>query len=223
VSHANARLTIHGRRLLVARIGAGHRVADVAAQLGCSRATAYKWLARFRRRGHGGPGRQIEPAASLPASHSGERRAPDHRGAPRPASRADWIAAELGMAPSTVGRVIARHGMPLLCELDALTGKPVRRGPASGVRYERERPGELVHIDVKKLGGMDPSADVVGDTDRRRATALEEQRGGEGSTLRRRFGNAHLPSPGVIASVVLELIPGQTVGVRWDLLRRAQR
>jgi transposase InsO family protein len=65
---------------------------------------------------------------------------------------ADWIAAELGIAASTVGRVIARHGMPLLRALDALTGEPVRRGPLSGVRYERERPGELIHIDVKKLG-----------------------------------------------------------------------
>ena len=65
---------------------------------------------------------------------------------------ADWIGAELGMAASTVGRVIRRHAMPLLRDLDALTGAPVRRGPVSPVRYERERPGELVHIDVKKLG-----------------------------------------------------------------------
>jgi transposase InsO family protein len=42
--------------------------------------------------------------------------------------------------------------MPLLRELDALTGEPVRHGPISRVRYERERPGELIHIDVKKLG-----------------------------------------------------------------------
>ena len=56
------------------------------------------------------------------------------------------------MAASTVGRVIARHRLPRLCELDALTGEPVRRGPVSPVRYERERPGELIHIDVKKLG-----------------------------------------------------------------------
>ena len=42
--------------------------------------------------------------------------------------------------------------MPRLAELDALTGEPVRRGPISRVRYERERPGELLHLDVKKLG-----------------------------------------------------------------------
>ena len=65
---------------------------------------------------------------------------------------ADWLAAELGLGAATVGRVLARHTMPLLRDLDALTGAPLRRGPVSGVRYERERPGELVHIDVKKLG-----------------------------------------------------------------------
>jgi transposase-like protein len=46
MSHPNARLTPYGRFLLVERILAGYRVADVAAQLGCSRTCAYKWLAR---------------------------------------------------------------------------------------------------------------------------------------------------------------------------------
>ena len=62
------------------------------------------------------------------------------------------MAGELGLAASTVGRVIRRHRLPLLRDLDALTGAPVRRGPMSRVRYERERPGELVHIDTKTLG-----------------------------------------------------------------------
>ena len=65
---------------------------------------------------------------------------------------ADWIGAELGIAASTVGRVIARAGLPRLGDCDALTGAPVRRGPVSRVRYERQRPGELVHVDIKKLG-----------------------------------------------------------------------
>jgi len=152
VSHANARLTLHGRRLLVERVRAGHRPADVAHQLGCSRATAYKWLRRFRAEGPAG----LADRSSRP--HRCPHRTPAHleerilhvRRAQR--RGADWIAAELGIAASTVGRVIARHGMPLLRALDALTGEPVRRGPLSGVRYERERPGELIHIDVKKLG-----------------------------------------------------------------------
>lgn len=152
MAHANARLTVHGRALLVERVRAGHRPADVAHQMGCSRATAYKWLRRFATEGAAG----LEDRPSRP--HRCPHRTPDateerilearrlHR------TGADWIGAELGIAASTVGRVLVRHRVPLLRELDALSGEPVRRGPASGVRYERARPGELVHIDVKKLG-----------------------------------------------------------------------
>ena len=50
------------------------------------------------------------------------------------------------MAPSTVHRILARHGMPKLAWLDRPTGTPVR--------YERDRPGELVHVDIKKLGNI---------------------------------------------------------------------
>ena len=152
VSHANARLTVHGRRLLVERILAGYQPADVAHQMGCSRATAYKWLARFRDEGPAGladrPSRPHHCPHRIPAALEErilEARRTHRRGA-------DWIGAELGMAASSVGRVLARHRAPRLCESDALTGEPVRRGPMSRVRYEREVPGELVHIDVKKLG-----------------------------------------------------------------------
>jgi transposase InsO family protein len=152
MSHANARLTVRGRALLVERVLAGHRPADVAHQMGCSRATAYKWLARFRAEGPEGlADRPSRPhrcphrtPAGLEAQILAARRA--HR------RGADWLGAELGIAASTVGRVIARAGLPRLCDCDALTGEPVRRGPVSRVRYERQRPGELVHLDVKKLG-----------------------------------------------------------------------
>lgn len=152
MAHANARLTVRGRALLVERILAGHRPADVAHQMGCSRATAYKWLRRFRAEGPGGladrpsrPHRCPHRTADRIEAAILEARRTHRRGA-------RWIADELGLAASTVGRVIARHQMPLLAELDALTGEPVRRGPVSGVRYERDHPGELIHIDVKKLG-----------------------------------------------------------------------
>lgn len=152
MAHANARLTVHGRALLVERILAGHRPADVAHQVGCSRATAYKWLRRFRAEGPAGladrpsrPRRCPHRTAAAIEARILEARRTHRRGA-------QWIGDELGVAASTVGRVIRRHRMPLLRELDALTGEPIRRGAVSGVRYERERPGELVHIDVKKLG-----------------------------------------------------------------------
>jgi transposase InsO family protein len=152
VAHANARLTVHGRRLLVARILAGHRAGEVAQQLGCSRATAYKWLRRFHAEGmaglHDRPSRPHRCPHRTPealerailAARRAQRRGPD------------WIGAELGLSATTVGRVLRRNRMPRLCELDALTGAPVRRGPMSRVRYERARPGELIHVDVKRLG-----------------------------------------------------------------------
>ena len=152
MAHANARLTVHGRALLVERVLAGHRPADVAHQLGCSRATAYKWLRRFRAEGSAGlvdrPSRPHRCPHRTPAALEArilEARRVGRRGA-------QWIGDELGLAASTVGRVIARHQMPLLRDLDALTGAPVRRGSATRVRYERENPGDLIHIDVKKLG-----------------------------------------------------------------------
>jgi transposase InsO family protein len=136
----------------VERVHAGHRPADVAHQLGCSRATVYKWLARFRQEGADG----LVDRSSAP--HRCPQRTPADGeariiGARRRHRRgADWIGAELGIAASTVGRVLARHGVAPLSACDALTGEPVRRGPMSRIRYERERPGELVHLDVKKLG-----------------------------------------------------------------------
>ena len=152
VSHANARLTVHGRALLVERVLAGHRPADVAHQMGCSRATAYKWLARFRTQGP--QGLLDRPSRPRSCPHRTPRALEAGILAARRRHRRgqDWIGAELGIAASTVGRVLRRARVPLLRELDALTGEPVRRGPVSAVRYERERPGELVHIDVKKLG-----------------------------------------------------------------------
>ncbi len=152
MAHANARLTPRGRALLVERVLAGYRPADVAHQMGCSRATAYKWLRRYRCEGALGlidrPSRPRRCPHRTPAAIEArilEARAVHRRGP-------DWIGAELGIPASSVGRVLRRHRVPLLGALDALTGEPVRRGPMSRVRYERARPGELVHIDVKKLG-----------------------------------------------------------------------
>jgi transposase InsO family protein len=136
----------------VQRVLAGHRVADVAAQLGCSRTTVYKWLARHRAEGPRGLADRPSRPHRCPhrTSPERERRILEARRAHR--RGADWIGAELGIAPSTVGRVIARHGLPALSSLDTLTGQPVRRGPMSRLRYELGRPGQLIHVDVKKLG-----------------------------------------------------------------------
>lgn len=60
------------------------------------------------------------------------------------------IAFHLHLARSTVGRVLERYGMPLLAHVDRATGLPVRQ--PKPVRYEKAAPGDLVHVDIKKLG-----------------------------------------------------------------------
>ncbi len=64
----------------------------------------------------------------------------------------DWLGPELGVPARTVSRVLRRHQLPYLHELDPMTGALIRTSKATAVRYERDRPGELVHIDVKKIG-----------------------------------------------------------------------
>ena len=56
------------------------------------------------------------------------------------------------MPTRTVSRVLARHHVPRLCALDPITGEVIRASKTTAVRYERDRPGELVHMDVKKIG-----------------------------------------------------------------------
>lgn len=64
----------------------------------------------------------------------------------------DWIGAELAAPARTVSRVLARHGVPRLAVLDPMTGEVIRASKMTAVRFERDRPGELVHMDVKKIG-----------------------------------------------------------------------
>jgi len=153
VSHRNARLTPHGRLLLVQRVLDDHRpVAHVAKELGVSRQCAHRWVARFRREGEAGlSDRSSRPhrcPSQLPAQVEAEIvavRRRERRGQ-------DWIGPELDVAPRTVSRVLRRHQVPYLRECDPLTGEVIRASKKTAVRYEREHPGELVHMDVKKIG-----------------------------------------------------------------------
>jgi transposase InsO family protein len=63
-----------------------------------------------------------------------------------------FIVGKLGLQASTVGRVLHRHHMPLLRELDPVTGAVIRATRRSAARYEHDHPGSLIHVDVKKLG-----------------------------------------------------------------------
>ena len=64
----------------------------------------------------------------------------------------DWLGPELGVPARTVSRILRRHNVPFLSECDPLTGEVIRASKTTAVRYERDRPGELVHMDVKKIG-----------------------------------------------------------------------
>jgi len=64
----------------------------------------------------------------------------------------DWIGPELGVPARTVNRVLRRHQMPYLADCDPITGHVIRASKTTAIRYEREHPGELVHMDVKKIG-----------------------------------------------------------------------
>ena len=64
----------------------------------------------------------------------------------------DWLGPELGVPPRTVSRILRRHDVPRLAVCDPMTGEIIRASKTTAVRYERARPGELVHMDVKKIG-----------------------------------------------------------------------
>ena len=151
MAHRNARLTLHARRLVVERVAAGWPPARVAEQLGICRATVHKWVRRYREEGDAGlvdrSSRPHRCPTRVPAEV--EQEILDLR---RQARRGPvFLAGQLGLVASTVGRVLRRHQVPPLSAVDPITGLVVRRRH-SGVRYERGRPGELLHVDVKKLG-----------------------------------------------------------------------
>lgn len=152
MSHGNARLTPAGRLILVQRIQSGRAVAHVAAEMGISRTTAWRWWRRFREQGNAGLVDRSSVAHSHP-SRTGpcaETRVRIMRHLSRRGPV--FIANKLGMHASTVGRVLRRHRAPLLRELDPVTGTVIRSARRSARRYEHDYPGSLIHVDVKKLG-----------------------------------------------------------------------
>jgi transposase InsO family protein len=148
VVHRNAPLTETGRlRLARCVVEDGWPLRRAAGRFQVSATTAARWAARYRQAGPAGMAdRSCRPHAS-PArtARRTERRIVGLRVSARlgPAR----IAWRLGLHASTVHAVLARYGCPPLAHLDRAAGVPVRR-------YERDRPGELVHIDIKKLGNI---------------------------------------------------------------------
>ena len=153
MSHRNARLNFLGRLLLVQRIRVdGWAVAHAAKAQGVSRQCAHRWVARYDAEGEAGlydrpctP--HFTPSRTPPEVEARviELRRRERRGQ-------DWLGPELGVAPRTVSRILRRHHVPRLCVCDPMTGEVIRASKTTSVRYERSRPGELVHVDVKKIG-----------------------------------------------------------------------
>ncbi len=140
--HKNARLTPLGRERLVRLVESGHAPRLVAEALGVCPRTVRKWMARYRAEGAAGlqdrssrPHRFYRPISKARVERIATLR------------RQRWtgkrIAAEVGVSPATVSRTLKRLGLNKLSALEP--AEPIRR-------YERARPGELIHIDIKKLG-----------------------------------------------------------------------
>ncbi len=141
--HKNARLTARGREAMVRRvIEGGQTPRAISEAVGVCPRTVRKWLKRYRAEGSAG----LQDRSSRP------RRL--YRPTPQPVvARVEAlrrqrltgqaIAAEVGVSPATVSRILKRLGLNKLSALQP--AEPVRR-------YEREHPGELIHIDIKKLG-----------------------------------------------------------------------
>jgi transposase InsO family protein len=143
--HKNARLTPKGREILVRRLEGGQHPADAACALGISERTVYKWRRRYCEEGMAG----LQDRSSRPLNSP--TRTPEDKEVRVIALRRkrrvyDRIVEEIGLSRATIGRILTRHGLNRWRDLEP--AEPV-------IRYERDTPGEMVHIDIKKLGKFD--------------------------------------------------------------------
>jgi transposase InsO family protein len=144
-AHENARTTPHSRRLIVDRLQQGQSVAEVAAALGVTDRTVRKWRDRFAAEGEAG----LRDRSSRPHRSPCRLGIDQHaaiEGLRRQRLSGPAIARRLGLPVSTVGAALRRLGLNRLAALEP-------RPPV--IRYERDHPGELIHIDIKKLGRID--------------------------------------------------------------------
>jgi transposase InsO family protein len=209
--HANARTCPKSRRLLVDRLEAGWSLTVAAEAAGVSERTAAKWLARWRAEGEAG----LEDRSSAP------RRVPSRLGADRLVAiealrrlrmTAAEIAEVLGMALSTVSRWLAKIGL----------GKRSRLAPPEPPnRYERKRPGELIHVDVKKLGRI--SARGAG----HRVTGNRKSQFSQGPQQERRrvtgWEFVHVCVDDATRLAYVEVLPDEKGATAAGFLKRAAR
>ena len=168
--HRNAPLTPEGRLRLCHRIVEGWTVAAAAESMNISRQCAHKWWRRYQDAGEAG----LVDRSSRPHTcpHQTPARLERRIVALRQARRLGpaRLAGIVGVPPSTVHRILVRHGLNRLAWMDRPTGRVVRR-------IDTVRPGELVHIDVKKLARIPP-----GGGHKKRGRAVTRNRPGLGYT-----------------------------------------
>ena len=144
IVHKNARLTPRGRERIVRQVDSGQTPEAVAEAAGVCPRTVRKWVDRYRREGLAGlqdrssrPHRLRQPTPQAVVEEIERLR------------RQRWtgkqIAAEAGVSPATVSRVLRRLGLNKLSALEP--AEPIRR-------YEREHPGELIHLDISRIGSV---------------------------------------------------------------------
>jgi transposase InsO family protein len=146
--------------------------------MGVSRKTVSYWLARYAAEGDAGLADRSSRPRTCPrrTSVEVERRVLDLRRVQRRGQ--DWLGLQLGVPARTVSRILRRHAVPYLRQCDPLTGELIRASKVTAVRYERGRPGELVHMDVKKLprvppgGGWRAHGRAAGSTSRDRTAKI---------------------------------------------------
>lgn len=152
MSHGSARLTVHGRRLIVQRHQAGWPQAHIAAAMGVSRKCVKTWIDRFAAEGDEGLVTRSSRPHTMPTKTSDEVEQKVLAARAQYRDGPDVLGPKVGVPARTVSRILRRHNVPYLRELDPITGEVIRSSKQTATRYERERPGELVHMDVKKLG-----------------------------------------------------------------------
>jgi transposase InsO family protein len=140
--HKNARTTPHGREWIVSQAASGQTPKAVGEAVGVCPRTVRKWVKRFEAEGPAGlVDRSSRPKRLRQATPQAVIDRVEILRRERLTGKA--IAAEVGVSPATVSRILKRLGLNKLKALEPAA--PIRR-------YERERPGELIHIDIKKLG-----------------------------------------------------------------------
>lgn len=120
--------------------------------MGVSRKCVTTWIDRYAAEGEDGLATRSSRPHTMPTRTSPEV---EHRVLQARATQRegpDVLGPKVGVPPRTVSRILRRHQVPYLRELDSITGEVIRASKQTAIRYERARPGELVHMDVKKIG-----------------------------------------------------------------------